>query len=90
MNFINQRKNKSINNDDLVVVNSTNIKGIYFENEDKDYYFNYLGCIFCQGNYKSFPAMFLHMKFCHPELESYFSVRNYIINNNNLKNNSKN
>ena len=72
-NFLNQRKNKTLN-DDLVIVNKANISEMSFENEDKDYYLSFLGYIFCRGNYNSFPALFIHMKFCHPEFESYYSV----------------
>jgi len=71
--FLNQRNNKSIN-DDLVIINTANIKEISFKNEEKDYYFSFLGCIFCRGKYKSFPALYIHMNFCHPEFESYYSV----------------
>lgn len=73
-NFLNIRKNKNIENDDLVVVNKTNIKEFDLENEDTDYYFSFSGCLFCKGCYKSFPALYIHMKFCHPDFECYYTV----------------
>lgn len=72
-NFVNQRKSRCVD-DDLIVVNSSNIKDYSFENEDKDYYFSFSGCLLCHGFYKSFEALFIHIKYCHSNFECYFSV----------------
>ena len=73
-NYIHQRKSRSLEFDDLVVLNSSNIKDYQYVNEDRDYYFSFIGCLLCKGFLKSFHALILHMFFCHQDLTFYFSV----------------
>ena len=75
VSFTNQRRSRNVDPDDLIVVNTTNIKEYSFENDDKDYYFSFSGCLFCYGYYKSFEALFIHMKYCHFNFDIYFSVK---------------
>jgi hypothetical protein len=44
--------------------------------EDKDYYADFMGCLFCKENFHSYAALFIHMKLCHKSHDFYHYVCN--------------
>jgi hypothetical protein len=77
-NYIQQRKSRSLEYDDLIVINSSNMKDHSYEIEDKDYYFCITGCLLCKGFLQSFHALIVHLYYCHPNITFYFTVKIFI------------
>lgn len=64
-NFSLQRT-KNANLDDFIILNRSNLANYYDDLDDKDFYVEILGCIFCKDILNNYAALYLHYKLCHP------------------------
>lgn len=75
----NLKKQKKTGNDDFIAVNKSSFIKITEYNEN-NFYFDFMGCMFCKEEYKSFESLFLHMRISHSNYDCYQLVIYIYIN----------
>jgi len=77
-NFVQQRNKSHSNSECLICINRHTIKcaNALEENEDKDFYVDFLGCILCKEEFKSFISLFVHIKINHEDFKCFIAQAN--------------
>ena len=76
-NFIYQRNKSKINENCFTCINRSSIKEImpHEDFDDKDYYIDFLVCIFCKEEFNSFVSLFYHTTIMHEKYKCFLSTQ---------------
>jgi hypothetical protein len=71
--FVKNRNRHPVDGDTLQIINKTNFHQIEDNFEDEDFHIGFLGCLLCREEFKTFIALFIHMKINHHSYDIYHS-----------------
>ena len=74
-NFTSQRSKNSVS-DDFICLNKNSLLSYNMELDDKDFYIETLGCVFCKEILNNYAALFLHYKLNHQNY-TFFNIKHH-------------